>query len=174
MEFECKIFTGFTTMGILIQIQQMMGELQCKPENFIGKIIFMSLFHYIFWDSKPNDDICEHNSKTIEECAERSPRGHWSFLGPGSEKNWYGTYDRKPDGSWDRTPQRMLLNFTETEHPVFRGTSALEREEILRSKGSGKTSIHFNGSNQNIELLLQMVIPIIQLSIYGAVADMIE
>ena len=67
----------------------------------------------------------------------------------------------------------MLLNFAETKHPIFRGTSALERGD-LRSKGGGKKSIHFNGSTQNIELLLQVVISVNQLSIYGAVADMIE
>ena len=31
MEFELKIFPGFTTVGILNKIQQMMGELQCEP-----------------------------------------------------------------------------------------------------------------------------------------------
>ena len=34
--------------------------------------------------------------------------------------------------------------------------------------------MRFNGSTQNIELLLQMVISVNQLSIHGAVADMIE
>ena len=87
------------------------------------------------------------SQKRIEEYARRFPRGHWSFLGPGSEKKWYGTYDHKPDGSWDRTAERMLLNFAETEHPVFRCTSALVRGE-LRSKESGKKSIHFSGSTQ--------------------------
>ena len=67
----------------------------------------------------------------------------------------------------------MLLYFAETNHQVFRGASALERREF-RSKASGKKSIHFNGSTQNIELLLQMVISVNQLSIYGAVEDMIE
>ena len=67
----------------------------------------------------------------------------------------------------------MLLNFAETNHPVFRGTSALERGE-LRSNASGKKSMHFNGSTQNIELLFQLVISVNQLSIYEAVADMIE
>ena len=67
----------------------------------------------------------------------------------------------------------MLQNFAGSGHPIFRRTSALETGE-LRSKGSGKKSIHFNGSTQNIELLLQMVISVNQLSIYGAVADMIE
>ena len=102
----------------------------------------------------------------------RFPLGHWSFLEPGSEKKWYGTYDCKLDGSWDRTAEKMLLNFAGSGHPIFRGTSALKRGE-LRSEG-GKTSIHFNGSTQNIELLLQMVISVSQLSLYGAVADMIE
>ena len=40
----------------------------------------------------------------------------------------------------------MLQNFA-SDHPVFRCTSALERGEV-RSKGGGKTSIHFNGSTQ--------------------------
>ena len=106
--------------------------------------------------------------RQLKQHARRFPRGHWSLLGPGSEKKWYGTYGHKPDGSWDRTAEKMLLNFAETNHLVFRGTSALERGE-LRSKESGKKSIHFNGSTQNIELLLQMVISVNQLSIYGAV-----
>ena len=47
MEFEWKIFPGLTAMGILNQIQQMMGELQCEPGKFTGKIIFMSMFNDI-------------------------------------------------------------------------------------------------------------------------------
>ena len=69
--------------------------------------------------------------------------------------------------------QRKCCCFAEDNHPIFRGTSVLERGE-LRSKESGKKSIHFNGSTLNLELLLQMVISINQLSIFGAVADMIE
>ena len=77
----------------------------------------------------------------------------------------------KPDGSWSRTAEKMLQNFAGSRHPTFRCTSALERGE-LRSKGGGKTSIHFNGSTQNI--VLQMVISVNQFSLYGAVPDMIE
>ena len=44
----------------------------------------------------------------------------------------------------------------------------------LRSKRGGKTSIHFNGNTENFELLLQMVTSVNQLSLYGAVSDMIE
>ena len=48
----------------------------------------------------------------------------------------------------------------------FRATSALERGE-LRSKEKGKKSIHFNGSEETIELILRT-----RLGIYGAVADL--
>ena len=114
-----------------------------------------------------------NNSKTIQKYAERSPRGHWSFQWPGSEKEWHGTYDCKPDGSWNRTSQKMLQNFAGSGHRIFRCASALERGE-LRSKEGGKTSIQVNGSTQNIELLLQMVISVSQLRLCGPVADMIE
>ena len=67
----------------------------------------------------------------------------------------------------------MLLTFAETERLVFRGTGALERGHV-RSKESGNKSVHFNGSTNNIVLLLQVVISVNQLSICGAVADMIE
>ena len=77
----------------------MMGELQCEPENFKGRIIFMSMFNDIVWDAKGNHELCVNNSKTLNENAEGFSRGHWSFLGPGSQEKWYGTYTDKPDGS---------------------------------------------------------------------------
>ena len=64
-----------------------------------------------------------------------------------------------------------LQYFAETGHPVFRASSAFERGES-RSKGHGKKSIHFNGSEENIELLLRTKISANQLSVHGAVADL--
>ena len=43
MEFEWRIFPGFTTLGILAEIQKMMAESKCEPEQFEGRIIFMSM-----------------------------------------------------------------------------------------------------------------------------------
>ena len=42
----------------------------------------------------------------------------------------------------------MMIEFSETAHPIFRASSALERRE-LRSKEGSKMTIHFNGSEQN-------------------------
>ena len=111
------------------------------------------------------------NSKTIKKYAERFPRGHWSLLKPGSEKMWYGTYSDRPDGSWDRIAERKMLNFSESGHPIFRGSSVFKRGE-LKSKEGGKKSIDSNDSTEFLALLLRTVISVNQLSIYGAPADM--
>ena len=65
----------------------------------------------------------------------------------------------------------MMLNFCRKRSPFFSCHSALERGE-LRSKEKGKKSLHFNGSEENIELILRTCISVNQLSIYGAVADL--
>ena len=70
-----------------------------------------------------------------------------------------------------KTAEHMMLELAETIHPMFRASSALERWE-LRSKGRGKKTIHFNGSEQNVELILRRILSAVQLSVYGAVADM--
>ena len=64
----------------------------------------------------------------------------------------------------DKIPEVMMLKFAESGHPVFWATSALERGEF-RSKGNGKESIHFNGSDETVELILRTVISVNQLSV---------
>ena len=51
---------------------------------------------------------------------------------------------RNGTGEGDDVAEHMLLNFSESGHPVFRGTSALWRG-TLRSKGGGQLSTHFCG-----------------------------
>ena len=141
-----------------------MTDVQCEPENFKGRIILLSMYNDIDWKEKGNKEQCEY--KTQKD----ANRDHWPFLGPGSEKQWYGTYSDKPDGVWDTTAEDMILEFAETIHPMFLASSAPERGK-LRSKGGGKKTIHFTGSEQNVELILRTVMSAKQLSIYGAVAD---
>ena len=91
-----------------------------------------------------------------------------AFLRPGSEKKWYGTFFLI---SLMEFAEKMMIEFSEAAHPIFRASCVVERGE-LRSKGGGKKTIHFNGSEQNVHLILRTVISANQLSIYGAVADM--
>ena len=47
----------------------------------------------------------------------------------------------------DTVAEIMMINFCDRGHPVFRGTSSSERRD-LKSKGKGKSSIYFNGSDE--------------------------
>ena len=64
-----------------------------------------------------------------------------------------------------------MLTFIESGHPVFRGSSALERGD-LKCKGKRKLSFHFCGDKKFVEAVLRTIISVNQLRIYGAVADM--
>ena len=113
------------------------------------------------------------SSFNVAEYARRFAPGHWSFLGPGSEKKWCGTHTYKSNGERESVPEIMMINFCESGHPVFRGSSALERGD-LKSKGKGNMSVHFNGSDETFDVVFRTMISVNQLSIYGAVADMCE
>ena len=117
MEFEWINFPGFTTMGILVEIEKFMkGSSSCQcTTTFHGE----------------NEETQKRVSKsvTVANYARRFPLGCWSFLGPGSEKKWYGTYSDKPDGDWDKTAEHMMLNLAESRHPIFRSTSAWKEEK---------------------------------------------
>ena len=130
-QFEYKIFPGFTTLRVL---EEVMTDLQCEPEQFKGRIIFMSVYNDIDLTRRGNQEKCMMNFVTVANYARRLPRGRWSFLGPGSEKKWYGTYSDKPCGDWDKTAERMMLNLAESGHSIFCATSALERAKNFKAK----------------------------------------
>ena len=83
---------------------------------------------------------------------------------------WYRTYSEKPGGVWDRTAEDTMLEFAETIHPMSVLPVSLKEVNYEAKEGSKKT-IHFNGSEQNVDLILRTVMSANQLSIYGAVAD---
>ena len=60
---EGDIFPGFTTLQILAEIQNMMTETRCEPEQIPGRIIFMSMYNDIVWKGKGNQEMCIANSK---------------------------------------------------------------------------------------------------------------
>ena len=67
----------------------------------------------------------------------------------------------------------IMIHLRESQHPVFRATSALDRRS-LKSKKGGKLSIHHNGDLSDAELLFRTVISVSQLSVYGAMTDWCE
>ena len=49
MEFEWIIFPGFTTLQLVLEVQKFMNKMSENPEQFQGRIIFMSMFNDIMW-----------------------------------------------------------------------------------------------------------------------------
>ena len=81
--------------------------------------------------------------------------------------------ENSPQGIWDHIADKMLLEFAESECPIFRATSPLSRGR-LKSKGHGKLSIHYSPDLETIETLFRIIVSANQLSLYGAVAEMCE
>ena len=173
MEFEWNISPGFKTLQFCIKVQEFMSKMSEKPEEFTGRIIFMSMFNDVSWGSEDNEQECELNSNFVSIFARIFSPGRWWFLVPGSEKKWYSTHDSKPRGKWDRVAELMMIKFGESGHPVFRATSPLSRG-TLKSRGGGKLSIHFCADGWTIETVFRTIISVNQFSIYGAVSDLCE
>ena len=72
------------------------------------------------------------------------------FLGPDGKLSGQDLIHTNRTGEWDTVAEIMMINFCESGHPVFRGSSALERGD-LKSKGEGTLSVHFNGSDETVE-----------------------
>ena len=49
MEFEWHIFPGFNTLQLCEEVQELLLRLDETPENFTGRIIFMSMFNDILF-----------------------------------------------------------------------------------------------------------------------------
>ena len=173
MEFEWNIFPGFTTLQLCNKVQEFLSKMSDEPEQFTGRIIFMSMFNDISWRSQDNERECNANVDLVSKNARRFPPGRWSFLGLGSERKWYSTHVSRPRGEWDRVAELMMIKFGESGHPVFRATSPLSRG-TLRSKGGGKLSTHFCADEGTIETVFRTIISVNLLSIYGAVSDLCE
>ena len=107
--------------------------------------------------------------KHVQDYAKRFSQGHWAFLGPGSEKKWYGGLSHPPKRDWDFTANEVVQRFKETSHLVLKSTSALSRGIPKRNKGF--ETMHFNGDSANTELLFHTVH---QFSFYRAVVNWCE
>ena len=166
-------FPGFNTLQLSEEVKSLLLRLGETPEHFTGRVFFMSMFNDISFGSRDNEKECESNANLVSLYAKRFGAGQWSFLGPGSEKKWYSISEDSPQGEWDNMAERMMLEFVESGHPIFRATSPLSRGR-LKSKGHGKLSIHFCADLETIETIFRIIISVNQLSLHGAVAEMCE
>ena len=155
-------------MQLCDKISNLLRSLGQTPESFARRILFMSMFNDIFCDRYDNKDECLKNANFVKTFAQRFGIGQWSFIGPGSEKEWYPS-ENSLQGAWDYVAEEMLLKFAESGHPIFRSTTPLSRGK-LKSKGKGKVSIHFTADQDTVDTIYRIILSANQLSVYGAVA----
>ena len=150
-------------MQLSEEVKSLLYRLGETPENFTGRILFMSMFNDISCGTKDNERECLANAKVVSFYAKKFGIGQWSFIGHGSEKKWYSMEENSPQGIWDHIAEKMLLEFAESTCPIFRATTPLSRGQ-LRSKGYGKLSIHFAAIQATIETVFRIIVSANQLS----------
>ena len=123
MEFEWNIFPGINTLQLSDEVKCFSLKLGETPENFTGRILFMSMFNDTSCGTQDNEKECLANARLVSLHARRFGAGQWSFLGLGSEKKWYSISEDGPQGEWDNLAEMMMLTFTKNGHRIFRATS---------------------------------------------------
>ena len=81
--------------------------------------------------------------------------------------------ENSPQGAWDHVAEEMLLEFTESGHPIFRATTPLSKGN-LKSKVRGKLSLHFAADQNTIDTIYRIILSVNLVSVYGAVAAVCE
>ena len=88
----------------------------------------MSMFNEISCGTKGNEEECRANVRLVSLYARSLGKGQWSFIGPGSvKKKWSSIKNDSPKGIWDKSAERMLLEFAQSGCPIFRASTPLSR-----------------------------------------------
>ena len=70
-ELEWNIFPGFNTLQLSDQVKSLLYRLGETPENFAGRILFMSMFNDISCGTKDNEKECLANARLVSLYARR-------------------------------------------------------------------------------------------------------
>ena len=122
-EFEWNIFPGFDTLQLCGKVKDLLSRLGETPENFTGRILFMSMFNDISCDRKTMKKNVWQMPKSSSILAKKFGIGQWSFIGPDSAKKLYSVVEDSPQGISDNIAEKMLLEFAESGCPSFRATT---------------------------------------------------
>ena len=151
-EFEWKIFPGITALGLLEKIQSLMGSSSCQCTTTL------------FGEQKEMQKDVNTIHRQLRIILVNSLTVIGLSWGLDHKRNGTALTLADATGSSDQTAENMMNNFSDSGRACERGE--------LKSKGGGRKSLHFNGSDENNELLLRTVMSAIQFSVYGAVADL--
>ena len=160
-------------MQLCGKVNDLLSDLGKTPETFTERILFTPMFNDFSFDRKGNKEECLANAEVVSIYAEKFGVGQWSLIGVGSQKKWSSMEENSPQGIWDHIAEKMVVEFAESGHPIFRAATPLSRGQ-LTSKRQGKLSVHCCADQATIETIFRMIVSANQLSLYGAVANMCE
>ena len=69
MVSQWNIFPRFTTLQLCNKVPEFMSKMIVKPEEQKGRIVFMSLFNDISWESQDNEQEFESNANLVSDYA---------------------------------------------------------------------------------------------------------
>ena len=129
-EFEWNIFPGFTTLQLSGKVKDLLSRFVETPENFTGRILFMSMFNDISCGTKDNEKECLANAKVVSILAKKiwcwTMVIHWSrfwekvvFYGRGESTRNLGQNCWKDVGGIRR---KHMSNFPRFDPIVQRST----------------------------------------------------
>ena len=108
----------------------MMIETQCEPEQFQGRIIFMSMYNDIVWGEKENEELCvcefPNRSRLCKNIRARMLVVSSARIRKEVVRNSYVQTEWKMGSCRGE----MMINFSESGHLAFRGCSALARGDL--------------------------------------------
>ena len=105
----------------------------------------------------------------------RFGKGQWSFIRPDSGKKWCSISEDSPQGVWENMAERMLLEFSESDCPIFpHYESNVQRSTQKQGTWRRKLSIHYAADLETIETTFRIIVSANQLSLYGETAETCE
>ena len=79
-EFEWNIFPGFDTLQLCDKVKSLLSRFGETPENFTGRILFMSMFNDISCGTKDNEKECLANARLVSLYAKKFGKGQCHSL----------------------------------------------------------------------------------------------
>ena len=161
---QCRELDRFTTLQILAEIQNIMTEIQCEPEQFPRRIIFMSM------DTDMVLGEFQNRSRLCKKIRVRTLVVSWAWIREEMVRNTHiQTEWRMRSSRWGHDAQFQWKRTSRIPWIQCFGT-----RRFWKAKKIWKLSIHFCGDDEAAKVVLRTIISVNQLSVCGAVADMCD
>ena len=134
IEFEWKYFPRIQYVAAQSRSQKFIVEIRWDTREFHRKdylhVDVQRHIIWIKWQWKRMRVKCSIRFSICKEIWNRTMVISWSWF----REKWYSISADSPQGEWDRIAEKMMLEFGESRHPVFRATSPLSRGSVQKQR----------------------------------------